>query len=255
MNKLLTYGLGAAAVVVLLVVGAQVVGSNGLFGAEPTPTAQPSEPPSPIATPVSDPEGDLAPGNYVFHPLPSPNETLSVALAVPDGWTEFGGSLLSTDDPGTAGAQVGAIQFIDVTTLNGDPCEWSGMADDVSVGPTVDDLVEALLAQTSYEVSDPVDVTIGGHDGRRVDITYPTGPFSGDSSYAPDCDEGQFRLWSTSAQGPGSIHAQGPDDRWQATILDVEGTRLIIIAQDVASTLPAERAEMDSMIDSLVIEP
>ena len=72
-----------------------------------------------------------------------------------------------------------AIQLIDVMTLNGDLCRWSGADDDVSVGPAVDDLVEAFLAQTAYEVSDPVEVTIGGYRGKRVDIVAPTEPFAG----------------------------------------------------------------------------
>ena len=82
MNKLLTYGLGAAAVVVLLVVGAQVVGSNGLFGAEPTPTPQPSEPASSIPTSVSDPDSGLAPGTeVVLLPKPPTSAALRAASA------------------------------------------------------------------------------------------------------------------------------------------------------------------------------
>ena len=42
MNKLVTYGLGAAAVVVLIFAGSQFFGSPGGTGTEPTPTASPS---------------------------------------------------------------------------------------------------------------------------------------------------------------------------------------------------------------------
>ena len=41
MNKLVTYGLGAAAVVVLIFAGSQFFGSSGGTGTEPTPSATP----------------------------------------------------------------------------------------------------------------------------------------------------------------------------------------------------------------------
>jgi hypothetical protein len=149
-----------------------------------------------------------------------------------------------------------AIQFIDITTINGDPCDWSGEKDDVSVGPGVGDLVQALTAQTAYEVSDPIDVTIGGFSGKRVDIVAPTEPFPVlQSSSAPECDDDVFRLWSTTAHGATPIYVQGPANRWQTNILDVDGTRLVIVVQDFPGTLPADRAELDAIIESLVIQP
>ena len=65
MNKLLTYGLGAAAVVVLLYAGSQFFGSSGgLFGAEPTPTATPEATLEP--TPSPPPEPTPPPLNQTF---------------------------------------------------------------------------------------------------------------------------------------------------------------------------------------------
>ena len=56
MNKLLTYGLGAAAVVVLIFAGSQFFGSSGgLFGAEPTPTATPEATLEPTPSPTPEP--------------------------------------------------------------------------------------------------------------------------------------------------------------------------------------------------------
>lgn len=260
MNKILGFGLAAAAVVVVLFVGSQMLGSTpgGLgSGASPTPEASvaaPTEPPSPMPTPGSEPDGDLAPGNYVHHPLPAPNDSLSVTFTVPEGWNA-GGALVPAGEPGTGAPGGMGIQFDDVTTLNGDPCDWSGTADDIDVGPTVDDLIDALSAQTAYEVSDPEDVTIGGYSGKRVDIVHPTEPFTGVSSEALECDEGQYRLWSTIVHGPHPVYAQGPANRWQANVLDVDGIRLVIVRMDFPDTSSADRAEMDAIVDSLVIEP
>lgn len=148
-----------------------------------------------------------------------------------------------------------AIQFDDVTTLNDDPCAWAGAEGDVSIGPAVDDLVNALLARSAYEVSDPVDVTIGGYGGKRVDIVHPTELFVDESASAAGCDDERYRVWSTRVHGAEGVYAQGPANRWQANILDVEGTRLVIVVQDFPGTTSADRTELDAMVDSIVIAP
>jgi hypothetical protein len=256
MNRLIFALGGAAAVLVVAVMALGLYGNQpGGVGGQPSPSpsASPTAPP-PSATPRSDPEGALAPGTYVFHPL-RPYDSLAVTFTVPEGWGAMAGAvLLPTGDPGYGPPGGMAILFEGVKTVNGDPCHWLGTADDVSVGPAVDDLVDALLAQTAYEVSDPVDVTIGGYSGKRVDIVVPTEPFPRQSDDAPECDQGNYRLWST-VHGEDGIYVQGPADRWQTNILDVEGTRLVIVTRDFPGTRAADRAEMDAIIESLVIDP
>ncbi len=256
MNKIVGFGLAAAAVVLAVFVGAQLFGSpGGGTGGQPTPSATPEPTPSPLSTARSDPDGALAPGTHVIHPLPAPDDSLAVTFPVVGGWeAAFGQALLPSGDPGYAPPGGMAILFEAVASLNGDPCAWSGTDDDVTVGPTVDDLVEALSAQTAYEVSDPVDVTIGGYSGTRVDIIAPTEPFAGQTDDAPECDEGNYRFWSTTA-GDQGIYVQGPADRWQTNILDVDGTRLVIDTRSFPGTSPADRAVMYAIIDSIVIEP
>ena len=262
-NGLAKYAIAAAAVVVVAIAGLNLlvpgVGQPGGVGAQPSP----SPAASPTATPRTDPAGDLEAGSYVAHPLPNPDDSLTVTFTVPEGWV--GGSDAGADGLGlslqpagapTTGSPGGiAIQFLDVTTLHGDPCRWSSADGDVRVGSAVDDLVEALVAQTAYEVSEPVDVTIGGQSGKRVDVVVPTEPFDGQASFAHDCDGKRFRLWSTTAHGSEGIYVQGPANRWQANVLDVDGTRLVVVVQDFPGTLPEDRAELDAIVDSLVIDP
>ena len=253
MNRPL-YTLGA-----LTTVGVLAVAGLGLYfnqpgvGAQGTPS--PTSTPSPTETPRAvDSDRDLESGRYIVHPLPAPNDSLAVTFTVPGGWTWFGNSLIPTGPPGTGGPGGIALQFIDVTSINPDPCHWSGEDDDVSAGKTVDDLVQAL-AQPGYEVSTPVDVSIGGYSGTRVDYLAPTEPFRGTSSEAPTCDERVLRLWSTTAHGPRNIYLQGPSNRWQTHVLDVDGTRLVVVVQDYPGTTTANRAELDVIVDSLVVEP
>jgi hypothetical protein len=245
------YGIAAAAMAVVAVVGLNLLGADlglpGGVGAQASP--------SPNATPRSDPNGALQPGSYTARPLPAPGDGLTVTYTVPAGWAALGDIGLIPDGAPTTEPPGGtAIQFTDVRTINGDPCAWSGEDDDITVGPAVDDLVEALRAQSSYEVSRAVDVSMGGYNGKRVDIVSPTDPFAGQTPRAPGCDGERFRLWSD-VLGPEGVYVQGPANRWRTNILDVAGTRLVIVVQDFPGTSSADRAELDAIVASLVINP
>jgi hypothetical protein len=56
----------------------------------------------------------------------------------------------------------------------------TGLADvgDVEVGPTVDDLVAALRANTSYMSSVATPVTIDGYAGQELQLQLPDDPFT-----------------------------------------------------------------------------
>jgi hypothetical protein len=216
-----------------------------------SPRPAPTATPRPTATPVVDAripdEGIMKPGSYLTHGWPTPDAGLTLRFTVPAGWSGFGDGTIFPD-----GADGTALQFINsVTALNSDLCHWKDPKGEVNVGTTADDLVSALVAQTKYEVSDPVDVSIGGYSGKRVDVVFPAKLFKEKgSSDAPGCDEGVTRLF-----GDGGIYGQGPDERWQTNILDVDGTRFVIIVQDDPDTSAADRAGTSAVVDSMVIEP
>lgn len=261
MNTFAKALVATAAVVAVAVVGINLLPGSQTGPGGPPPPASPSTPPpspSPSPTPAATPRsdqigGDLQPGRYTTR-LPV-GDTLTVTFTVPGGWDAYADppgvlrGLLPAGEPGTGAPGGIAFQFRDVTTLKGDPCHWSGPDDDIRVGPTADDLVQALQEQTAYEASDPVDVVVGGYAGQRVDIVSPTEPFTGQDDGAPGCDQGRWRFWD------GEIYAQGPANRWQTNILDVDGTRLVIVVQDFPGTSAADRAELDAIVDSMVIEP
>ena len=255
MNTLAKVLVATAAVVAVAVVGINLrPGSQTGVGGSPPPITPSALPPSPSPTPAATPrsgkiDGDLQPGRYTAQ-LPV-GDTLAVTFTVPEGWAAYADppgvlrGLGPTRDTGTA------IQLRDVTTLKGDPCHWSGPDNDIRVGPTADDLVQALQDQTAYEASAPVEVDVGGYAGKRVDIVSPTESFAevNGATTAVGCDEGVWRFWD------GEIYAQGPANRWQTNILDVDGTRLVIVVQDFPDTTAADRAELKAVVDSMVIEP
>jgi len=256
--------VATAAVVAVVVVGIKLIPGNQTTAGEAPPAASPSTPspslspspspspsptPMPTATPVVDARipdgGTMQPGSYVTHGWQR-DDGLTLRLTVPAGWYGFGDGTIFPD-----GADGTPLQFIYVTALNSDLCHWKGKKGEVDVGTTVDDLVAALVAQTKYEVSDPVDVSIGGYSGKRVDVVFPAKLFKEKGSgEAPGCDDAQTHLF-----GDGGIYGQGPDERWQTNILDVDGTRFVIIVQDDPDTSAADRAGTAAIVDSMVIEP
>ena len=257
----------AASVLVVAVIGFDALVPQPGIGGQPSPTLSPiATSPSPTAEFPSvarqpDPEGVLPAGTYTTHPLAGvrrliaePNQSLTVTFTVPDGWQYVTSILAPAGEPGVGAPGGVSIQFFDVYSLHADPCdpvapEPGGQP---NVGPAVDDLVESLRARWPDEVTDPVDVTMGGYSGTQVDIVFPTQP-----SATEGCQiNAGSRLWSTTALGiQDAVYASGPANRYQTHVLDVDGTRLVVVATDFPGTTPADRAELDAILGSQVIKP
>jgi hypothetical protein len=167
---------------------------------------------------------------------------MTFALTAPPSWEAFlelGVSAGGNDAPD--GAFVG---FYVGGSLFSDPCltvEAEAEPDaDIPVGPTVDDLVTALVDHPSLDVTDPVDVTLAGYSGTYLDLTVPD-DISECARYRP--------------MDVGHIYAQGPGQRWHMWILDVDGTRVLVETNDYPGTPPERLAEEQAIIESLVITP
>src|SRR5687768_14777905 len=226
MNRFVMAAGAVAAIALVAVIGLNLAwGGGGLFGpgatpaptptAEPTaaPAAQPTETPAPTASPRPAPDGDMEAGTYSLQPLRATNPTgnpLSVTFTVPNGWGTAGGNAIYRDVP----PNNIVIQFEDITSLNPDPCHWSGTADDIDAGTTVGDLADALEAldgQNGLDVSIGMIKGLGDYSGIRIDIGFPTESFEG-------CDEAAFILWSSAIHGESPLYAQGPANHWQTYI-------------------------------------
>ena len=116
-------------------------------------------------------------------------------------------------------------------------------APDVEVGTTVEDLVAAFAEQTAYEVTGTTDITLAGYTGKRVDLALPSD--FGTTSCGPE----DYVPW------PGSPYAQGPGNLWHVWILDVDGSRVVVMTNDFEGTSADDRAEMQAILDSIRIEP
>lgn len=246
---------GAAAAVFLAVVAWQFLpgrpdGPGDIPTATPIPAATliPSAPP-PLA------EGILAAGTYRLRPFTS--ATTTIDATVPDGgWLGGPPSAIGGPRGESNGPNGVAVAFLRAQTIHSDPCHWdqdgNGSAPDegdVEVGPTVDDLAEALAGSSAYESTTPVDATLGGFSGKRLEL-----------QLAPDasgCDtfEGEQNQYFVFGGRDGGQFAQGGANRWQVTIVDVDGTRLIGVLISYAETSGEDLTAAQAILDSVVITP
>jgi hypothetical protein len=251
MNKFLAIGLGSAAVVVALLIGAQLLGSpdGGLnVGGDPTPTASPESTPEPTPSPSADAgsayviaDGQEANPEDAYPPL---------TVTLPAGW--------GIDDPtgvvvkDSADAPEGAfiITFAEREYwVYGDPCQWSTTRPD-SPSTTVDQVVAALTAQASRSASQPVDITVDGYAGKSITLHVP------DDAAFDECDDGTFGSWSSIDPEFGddgvspSRHAQAPGQTDTLYILDLDGVIMIIDTSYYPGTSAEDVAALETIVES-----
>jgi hypothetical protein len=160
------------------------------------------------------------------------------SYAVPPGWEPHPDGVLvrGPGDPNVA------VRFLEVVNIFADPCQWTRF--DPPVGPTVDDLVSALQQVPAFDVTAPRDVTVDGHDGKYLEITF-------DPYDEAACLDGRFVFWEDT--GLGQWWAQGPEQTTRVWILEFAGTRLVIEGFYHPTTPGDPRAAIDEIISSIEI--
>ncbi len=259
MTNFAKVALAAAAVVLVAVVGIRFLpGMIAGPGTTPSPTplvtSVPTASPVPTAAPITDPEGGrLTAGTYLGHPFEPPNDGIGFRFIVPsDAWESFHGDTSGLTGIARYGDSNGlSMGFLQVASLNGDPCHWSGAADDVEIGPAVDDLVAALTSSSEYGTSEPSDVNVGGYAGKQVVVTMPASA-GGREPFAVGCDEQSFMVWNPDGEGF-AIPGQGSEHRWTLWILDVAGERVVINLTDYADSQADLVQELQSIVESIEI--
>jgi hypothetical protein len=265
MNKLLAIGLGAAAVVAALLVGPNLLPSSGSGpGAPPSgsvgptamaPSTEPSEAP-PSAEPTASSRAFLPVGSYTIVDSGDPDAAVEITVPIAtSGWTAlqaFGGLQKGWDaDPPEAAMLLWSWPAGSGFNVFGDPCEWQSTIPETPY-TTVDEIAAALAAQASRDASDPVDVTIGGYDGKQVTLHVPV-DVSDD-----ECDGGTFASYGIEGHGEGvdglARTHQGPGQIDELSILDVNGSIVIIDAMYRPDTSDELIEEMRAIAESATFE-
>jgi len=244
--------LVAAAAAVIAVVGTLLLIARG-DDEDPVDTVD-SPPTTAAAAPAQDvmavpgiAEGfpDLEPGRYFIDPDGDDTTPLRVTYDVAaEGWSAWLGAVKFTD-PGFT-----MLSVTTVTNLVSDGClDQTPQAP--PVGPTVDDLATALTQLPPFEVTAaPTDVTLFGYQGKHLELTVPGQAFAG-------CVNGEVHSWISPLNDNGATSFYGYDagQTEEFWILDVEGTRLVLVKLDSPQTSAETLAERDAIFDSIRIEP
>jgi hypothetical protein len=150
----------------------------------PTPLSTPSSPtPAPSTTPDPTAEPSATPvvaGALALNVIGTGSYP-GVTVVGPPGWLVNAGYFVDK----SAGPLLG-ISVWDVGQVPRDPCHWLGQLSDP--GPTVDNLVQALVAQPLRHASTPTSVTLAGYSGQYFEWSVPgTMVVTGDSDFK-GCD-------------------------------------------------------------------
>jgi len=257
MNMSLKLAIAAAAVVVVALVGIALLPRDGGFvaGPGPSPAPTPTQTPAPTPSGNVDVTGSLAPATTYTITDPCCVASRMTFTMPATGW-------YAPLEPWRIGKNVTGgsdlfdlivtPHFVDNVYTGG--CHWHGTALVPRIGPSVDDLAIAL-AQAGRSASPPIAVTVGGHAGKKVELSIPPGLDI--STCDSDGDSPIFGRWYTDV--PDSTFGAQPythDNGQHDTIyiIDVDGTRQVIDAMYLPNASAADRAEQDQIIASIRFE-
>lgn len=252
MNKFVTIGLGAAAVVLAILIGSQLLGSPGGLGSPGTePTASPEATPSSVpssAEPTSTAEAGLPQGPFELAWSGASDQAPRITVSIPaPGWSFSAepGALFKGDEAGNL-PEAAILPFSEPAGTGfyvyGDPCRWQSTKPETPV-TTVDEIAAALAAQPSREASEPVDITVDGYAGKAVTLHVP------DDVNIEDCEGPEYASFGTEADDLSRYH-QGPGQIDELWIIDVDGSVVILDAMYRPDTSTELIAELRSIAES-----
>jgi hypothetical protein len=184
---------------------------------------------------------------------------------LPAGWSlgqEFGQGKVELykalrDSSGAARSDLdaGAVSFYVVSNAYADPCHTQDGPMSPPLGPGVDELVSALTNPSGFRAGPVREVTIGGFHGKSFDLTNTLDP-----SLCSAASDGQLYQWTYPSSDldmknyERSAGAVGFQDHQRFSIIDVNGTRLMVVEWMFNWTTPTETAEMDQIVNSMRFE-
>jgi hypothetical protein len=229
-----------AMVAVVSVAALNIFGPGTGPGSEPTPTPSPSPTPTSLSMPAD--STILQHGTYVAgDPFPV---QITVDAPASKAWRGNIGGPYAVWLERIDG--VGLVAFTIFDKVYADPCDYPKGPLDPLPGPTVDELASALASLPNLEVTPPTDVTFAGFMGKQLTLTTP------DSFAGCTLAEGQFyRIWELPL---GATNDLLPGQRQRVWILDVNGNRVVIWANEGPDDTALERTELQAILDSVRID-
>jgi hypothetical protein len=231
----------AAALIAIAVIGVFLVARHGPVGIAPAGGQEP-----PQAMPLG--TQNLKAGTYAFsYPqLDAPGKPFPKAvITLPDGWSINGGFALW-------GPNQLVVTIWDVVDVYTNGCRWSGPV--IHPGPTADELAAVLASRPLRSATAPVAVSLGGYHGKYLQWSIPA-----DINFS-DCDKDSngtayFKSWYDSGGDPGGDrYQQAPGQVDMLWILDIQGHRLLVDAWYLPGATAQARAELLTVVNSIVFK-
>jgi len=244
-TKAMKYGLAAAAVVVIAIIGYQFLGNSNTGSPGASESAEPT--PSPSATPAAafPSAGAMAVGR---HSMILAGVPLSIELTT-TGWISNGDFGIDrgnyqTPTSGSAGFILWPASAPDNTYSV--PCAKTAL--DPPAGPSAAELAAAVSNVPGLQlVSGPSAVTIGGHPAQHVVVNVPA-----DIGCVPE----KFYLWYDADDASGNLgrYASALNSTIQVWIIDVDGTIVWIDGETFATSGAAAAQEVEQIVNSIQFE-
>jgi hypothetical protein len=174
-------------------------------------------------------------------------------VVLPSGWYDLSGQVIDKYDETGAPRPVLGLSVWEVGQVFHDPCHWKGQAFDP--GPSVEDLVAALVAEKMRNATTPTDVTLAGYAGKYLEWSVPADLKSSTWTDFDACDldsngiDHDFLSWLGNRAG--DRYEQVPGQVDQLWVLDVSGQRLVVDATYSPNTSQGDRAALEQVVDSL----
>jgi hypothetical protein len=204
---------------------------------EPTPESTTASSQAATPLPALGTQDPLDAGRYAVDAGPG----IDVTVEVPTGWSS-NGNWVAIGPHGNDEPSGMAIRFYSGTlNLYTNPASTAEGQLDPPVGPTVDDLVGAIVAHPAWIASEPTDVAIDGNPAQLVQITIPA-----DAEFTAD---DQFMLFVDS--GGGQVWGWAPGQTFDLYIAEVDGQRLVIDAFHYPETTEDDLAAQREVVDSV----
>lgn len=216
-----------------------------------TSGADPVEPSTTSTTLLSMTEGDpgdhgahipIEPGTYLIPS--SPWSVADFTVTFPEGWTvQYGhGYVKNADEPDELG-----FYPVVVDKIYTDSC---GPEDGTlrTIGQRFDDLYAALREQAGgAAIGKPESTTLGGHPATRIGLRVPKRLELAKCRLAP----WGLQIWYS--EPADKYFVLLPDATASVYVLDVDGKRQVFLTQVGDSTSAADRAELQTVLDSIHI--
>ena len=227
-----------------LLLTAGVAGCGGGAGPPGELRRPPSQTPSSALR--SMPDGDtrdedvpIEPGTYLIPRSAWSTEDFTVTF--PEGWTVQYGHVYHQDDGETA-----ELYTVRVDELFTDPCQDGSTPQ--RVGPAPEALVTALMSQKGPAAKDPVETALGGYRATRIDLGIPK---DSEGCATLEADFG-LQLWYSRPADKYFVFL--PDGAASVFVVDVDRSRQVFVTQVRETASAADRAEVQTVLDSIRIE-